>query len=330
MKPWLWIPPKLAHDLGPYGLELYAAFLGKMQPPAWNPFKFQNLIFKNRLGIAGGVDKNADHLFAWEKVGCGFLEVGTVTPQAQSPNPGTIINRDVSSNSLWNKMGFPSEGADEVYFNVRKFKEASTTPLFINIGKNRNTPNEDASRDYIHLLNKFDGLADGFVINISSPNTKGLRDLAKTENLEAFLAPIKKTHSDLKQTSLLMIKLSPDLEKSDLENVIHVCLQQNLDGFVLTNTTLMRDNLAFYPPEGGVSGAPLKKLSLEALQIATNLCSKEKTKKLIISAGGVMTAEDVFERIELGADLVQVYTALVYEGPGFFRKVAQIAGQRRL
>ncbi len=329
MKPWLWIPAKWAHDLSPLGILIYSKLFGQPKTPVWNSFGYKNLIFKNRIGIAGGVDKNADSLFAWESLGCGFLEIGTITPRPQQPNPGKIIDRDLATNSLWNKMGFPSAGADEVFYNLRNFKALSKTPVFVNIGKNRTTENSKAHEDYIFLLNHFSSVADGFVMNISSPNTTGLRDLAKKENLDLFLSPVMTAVKNLNLSQPIFIKLSPDLSDSDLEATIKCCLSHNIDGFILTNTTLSRQNLTKYPAEGGVSGQPLAELSKQALKIAVKACSEQKTKKLIISAGGVMTEHDVFERIELGADLVQVYTALIYQGPGFFRKVANFVRERK-
>jgi dihydroorotate dehydrogenase len=328
LKPWFWLPAKLAHDLSPYAIEIYSKIFGKSKTPTWDPLTYKNLIFKNRLGIAGGVDKNADHLAAWESLGCGFLEMGTVTPIAQSPNTGKIIDRDLATQSLWNKMGFPSAGADEALYNLRNFKTHSQTPVFVNIGKNRITENFKAHEDYIFLLERFSEFADAFVINISSPNTAGLRDLAKKENLDLFLNPLMTAVQNLNLTQPILIKLSPDLAPDDMNSVINSCLAHNVDGFVLTNTTLSRSGLKQYPAEGGVSGSPLSELSKQALKIVVTACADQKTKKLIISAGGVMTERDVFERIKMGADLVQVYTALIYNGPGFFRKVAHVAQER--
>jgi len=324
MQPWLWLPPKIAHDLSPYGLELYAALFGSDQTPVWKPFQFKNIFFKNRFGIAGGVDKDGDHLKAWQRLGCGFLEVGTITPEAQNSNSGKIMDREVKSFSLWNKMGFPSAGANEVFYNLKNFKDHSTLPLFVNIGKNRATPNSEAFRDYIFLLEKLNSYADAFVINISSPNTSGLRDLASQKNLDQFLKPIVDFNAKLEEKKPLLLKLSPDHSPAEHESIISAALHWGLDGFVMTNTTLSREGLDFYPAEGGVSGIPLSEISKKALKTAVQICAKENTKKLIISTGGVMTADDVFERIDRGADLVQTYTGLIYNGPGFFRKVAAV------
>lgn len=323
-KPWLFIPAKWAHEISPYGLKVASLFCST-PTPVWNSFQFKNLFFKNRLGIAGGMDKDGDHLKDWENMGCGFLEMGTVTPLPQKPNPGPIIGRDIKTMSLWNKMGFPSAGADEAFYNLRNFKEHSTTPVFVNIGKNRATPNNEAPKDYIFLLERFKDLTDGFVVNISSPNTSGLRDLAQKDNLANFLRPIQKSRQELGlNTKPLLLKISPDLQTEELETVLQTACDFDFDGFILTNTTLSRENLDFYSKEGGVSGKPLQTLSKKALKTAVEVCKKQKEKKLIISAGGVMTAQDVFERIDMGADLVQVYSALVFEGPFFFRKVAEV------
>lgn len=326
MKPWLWLPPKIAHDLSPWGLRFYSAF-SKSFNFEWNSFSWRHLHFKNRLGIAGGVDKSADLLSCWEKIGCGFVEVGTVTVRAQKANSGEIIDRSIVDQALWNKMGFPSYGAEEFYFNLRDFKNQSELPIFANIGKNRTTPNSEAALDYIELIQKLEPVCDAFVLNISSPNTKGLRELSDPQYLKEFLQPITKARDSFCANTPLLLKLSPDLSESELVQILATACQEGLDGFILTNTTLARNTQKKFSPEGGVSGLPLKKLSLQALKTAqsylkTNGYTQGQNKKLLISVGGVMTAQDVFERIELGADLVQVYSALVFFGPRFFSDVA--------
>lgn len=328
-KPWLALPPKLAHDLSSIGVELYSAIFGSNQSTDWMPFEFQGLKFSNRLGIAGGVDKNAEHCNAYQRIGCGFIEIGTVTPLAQGPNPGKIIDRDLKSKALWNKMGFPSHGMDEAFYNLQKYKSQdakSKIPIFVNVGKNRTTPNERAHLDYLECINRLESFADAIVINISSPNTSGLRDLLKPENLEKFLSPIISARKPIPY----LLKLSPDLKPEELWLATQIAMDQGFDGFIVTNTTLSRENLspeatARFPSEGGVSGLPLRHLSQKALEIVLKSVARQKQKKLVVSAGGVMTPEDVFERIKSGADLVQVYSALVFEGPGFFRQVAERA-----
>ncbi|MBC7421419.1 MAG: quinone-dependent dihydroorotate dehydrogenase [Bdellovibrio sp.] len=328
MKPWLWLPPKLAHDLSPLGIDLYS-LLHPERTPIWSSFTWKNLVFKNRLGLAGGVDKNADHLPAWVRLGCGFVEIGTVTPTAQKPNPGKIFDRSIEDSALWNKMGFPSAGAADVFYNLKNFKADSQLPIFINIGKNRATPNDMAHVDYVSLVQHFHSIADAFVVNISSPNTMGLRDLAKPEALELFLKPLATSQNQLANKKPILLKLSPDLETDDLKRVIDTSVKFGIDGFVLTNTTLSRTTQKSFPNEGGISGKPLQQQSKMALKLAIAHLGSEKAKKLVVSVGGVMTAEDVFERISLGADLVEVYTTLIFSGLNFFRKVAAKADESK-
>jgi dihydroorotate dehydrogenase len=319
MKPWLLLPPQWAHDLGPFGLKLYSLFHSG-PTPVWKSFTWKNLVFKNPLGLAGGVDKNAESLKEWWALGAGFVEVGTLTPKPQSANPGKIIDRDNERGALWNKMGFPSHGADEVYFNLRAY-DYKPTPVFVNIGKNRETANEDAVNDYLYLIDHLKPQADAFVVNISSPNTKGLRDLQNKQALMKLLDPlVKMSHQDISKPILL--KLSPDLNDELLEEALTVAVDLGIDGFVLTNTTLSRPSGIDFPAEGGLSGAPLKQLSCQILQKSLQILGKNRPGKLIVSAGGAMTPEDVFERLQMGADLVEIYSALIFEGPGFFRKVA--------
>lgn len=334
MKPWLWLPPQLAHDLSPYGLKIINLLpsLTSVSTYQWNSLTWKTnynaeINFRNPLGLAGGVDKNATSITAWQNLGCGFLEIGTVTPYPQKANPGKIMNRDLATKSLWNKMGFPSKGAEAVLKNLEKLQTQIKIPLLVNLGKNRDTANEKAFADYQQLMTTFQNHADAFVINISSPNTQGLRNLAKTETLVPFVESLVKHRQNLNTQRPLIIKLSPDLDLTAFREALKICLNSGIDGFILTNTTLSRSQTPFFPAEGGVSGAPLKQLSLRLLAEAKEICEKEKSKKMIISTGGVMTEHDVFERIRKGADLVQVYSTLIFEGPLFFRKVARFVKQ---
>lgn len=320
-KPWLLLPPHWAHDLGPFGLKFFA--LMKSQPtPVWRSFTWNNLTFKNPLGLAGGVDKNAESLKEWWDLGVGFAEIGTVTPRPQKPNPGKIMDRDLPHRALWNKMGFPSAGAEDVYYNLRSLAERKT-PVFVNIGKNRETPNEAAVEDYLKLIERLRSQADAFVVNISSPNTKGLRDLQNKEALAKLLEPLVRSCHQNEFSKPILLKLSPDLNDDSLEEALQVAVETGIDGFVLTNTTLSRPQGISFPAEGGLSGAPLKPLSCQILQKSLQILGKNRQGKLIVSAGGIMTPEDVFERLQMGADLVEIYSALIFEGPGFFQEVAR-------
>lgn len=319
-KPWYLLPANLAHSISEPSLKIMAQ-LSKPCPAQWDSLKWQKLNFRNPVGIAGGVDKNATQMHAWNKLGSGFIEVGTVTPQPQKPNPGKIMDRSLKHFALWNKMGFPGLGLAEVKHNLQKAKKNST-PLFINIGKNRDTPNDRAHEDYIKCVHELSEFADAFVVNISSPNTKGLRDLLQPKNLKSFLLPIIK---DKKKPFLL--KLSPDMQDEQLHSALNTSCDLGIDGWILTNTTLKRYNTPF-PAEGGLSGKPLADLSKKVLKSAVKHLGPRKKDKLIISAGGVMNYKDVKQRLELGADLVQVYSALVFHGPYFFKNLYKEASKQ--
>lgn len=321
MRPWLLLPPQWAHDLSSLALPFYSLVHGK-KTPQWKSFTWRDLHFANPLGIAGGVDKNAEHLKEWWALGCGFVEVGTVTPLPQNPNPGKIMDRDMKLHAMWNKMGFPSHGAEETFYNLAYYAPNYRTPIFVNIGKNRHTPNNQAVQDYLTLVDKFRPFADAFVVNISSPNTKGLRDLQNKENLRSLIGPIVDRVSHFEPTPVL-VKLSPDMGDEALAETVLHCQELGVDGFVLTNTTLSRPQGCHFSEEGGLSGAPLKELSQRALKVAVESLGKKREGLLLVSVGGILTAEDVFERLQMGADLVQIYSALIFHGPKFFHDVAR-------
>ncbi len=317
-RPWLWVPSRWAHDLAPYIIPTIACFSGKTKK-SWRPFRWRGLQFQNPLGIAGGVDKSGRSLAAWNQLGAGFLEVGTVTPEPQGPNPGRIMDRDTSQQALWNKMGFPNPGLKALKSRLQGFDKKGT-PLFINIGKNRWTDNDQAFKDYATCIKELHCFADVFVVNVSSPNTKGLRDLLSEKELKTFLQKIKELTDPVCKGTPIVLKLSPDMDQQTLEMAL-THSADFVDGWILTNTTKQRyDGCHFNPDAGGVSGAPLRNLSRLALQIAKPF--KEKyPEKLLISVGGVSTTEEICWRLDQGADLVQMYSALVFEGPFFFRKM---------
>lgn len=320
MKPWLLLPPQLAHDLGPWALPLIAA-LSKKQNYVVRPKQWRHLHFRNPLGLAGGADKNGQSLLSWQKLGVGFLEVGTVTPLPQKANPGQILDRDILQKAVWNKMGFPNDGSEALRKKLTQIKSKIDVPLFVNIGKNRQTSNEQAANDYIHCLQHLADFADAFIVNISSPNTKDLRELLKSENLKSFLKPIIQCKNQLTQKKPLLLKLSPDMEKNSLIEALQVSLDLDLDGWILTNTTLSRPSGVDFPSEGGLSGEPLKSLSFENLIRATEFLQNKKGDRLLISTGGISSAEDVLRRLNAGADLVQIYSALIFHGPRLFQNI---------
>ncbi len=232
------------------------------------------------------------------------------------------MDRDLKLQAMWNKMGFPSHGGEETLYNLATYAPNYRTPIFVNIGKNRTTPNSHAVEDYLTLVDQFRPFADVFVVNISSPNTKGLRDLQSKENLSNLLGPIIDRVSHFEPTPVL-VKLSPDMDEELLAQTVLHCQELGIDGFVLTNTTLSRPEGCHFSAEGGLSGAPLKSLSQRALQVAVESLGKKREGLLLVSVGGILTPEDVFERLQMGADLVQIYSALVFHGPQFFHDVAR-------
>lgn len=322
-KPWLLLPPKWAHDLSPHVLPLIAR-LPIGSPGKFQPFTWKGQTFEHPVGLAGGVDKSGRNFLDWERLGASFVEIGTVTPQPQAPNPPPLIMRDLSSKALWNKLGFPSEGAQRIKSRVAKNFHKSTVPLWVNVGKNRNTPNDRALEDYLYLFEAFSTLASSFVVNMSSPNTKNLRDLQTEEFLKELL---QQYHSleDLRDTPIL-IKISPDLDEESLVRLLRAGEEHGVHGWILTNTTRRRDFSSSFPKEeGGVSGAPLAKLSMDMLSAAVRMLGTRKSgrKTLLVSTGGVMSSKDVQVRLDIGADLVQVYSALIFEGPLFFKNVVR-------
>lgn len=331
-KPWLLLSPKFAHDLAPLGLHALAAFR-KPKVYEWQPFEWQGLRFQNRLGTAGGVDKDGGQTRDWWTFGPGFLEIGTVTPKPQGPNEGRIIDRDRANLAVWNRMGFPGMGAERVAGTLARLPERHLTPLFINIGKNRTTANENAARDYIACIDRLAFAADAFVVNISSPNTAGLRELFRPEVFRPFLGSILEARDRARGQHggklPLLLKLSPDLNDEDIARIVSVSCDVGIDGWIATNTTLSREPGSPFPAEGGVSGGPLAERSKAVLKKLLAAAAPHRDGRLIVSAGGVMTPEDVRERIELGADLVQVYSALIYNGPQFFGQVARYMAQKK-
>lgn len=317
-KPWLWLPPQLAHDLVPWTLPLLTPFINN-PTPIYRPFQWKGLNFSNPIGIAGGVDKAGASLLHWQKLGTGFVEVGTVTPHPQNANPGTILNRDVATKTVWNKMGFPNQGSEVLVRRLEKIKSQLQIPLFVNIGKNRNTENEKAHEDYLYCLYKLAPYADVFVINISSPNTQGLRLLQTKENLSAFLKPLLDYKEQNKLPQPFLLKLSPDMSENELVNVLDTTSSLGIDGWILTNTTLARPENSPFSTEGGLSGAFLTQRSRAVLKEAHQHIKTLNSNPLVVSAGGIMNEDEAYDRLEMGAHLLQVYSALIFEGPFFFQ-----------
>lgn len=273
--------------------------------------------FPSPVGLAAGFDKNGEAMDAMLGLGFGFVEVGTVTPLPQAGNERPRIFRDGGSRSVINRMGFPNKGALALDDNVIKFRQKGKNKdgvLGINIGKNKDT--EDAAEDYLELIDRYAGVADYLTVNISSPNTPGLRDLQEPENLKPFLQQLVEKRNDMDGLKTpLLVKLAPDLEAQDILGIAKVILDTEIDGLILTNTTKARPESL--PPEfrsemGGLSGPHLKEMSKAIISAFYRITEGRVP---IIGAGGVESAADAYAKIRAGASLVQIYTALVYQGP---------------
>ena len=269
-----------------------------------------NLKVANDLGLAAGLDKNGDYIDSLAALGFGFLEIGTVTPKAQPGNRKPRLFRIKSAKALINKMGFNNKGVDYLASKLRRKK--TKIPIGVSIGKNFDTPNELAHKDYIFCLDRIYEFADYLAINISSPNTKGLRDLETEKELDSLLARIKRRQiylADNHGYKPLFLKISPDNNEESLKNICEAIKNNSIDGLICSNTTTDHNYLS---GSGGLSGKPLMKLSTKALSLSRKFLGDGFP---IIASGGVMSVKDYEEKLEYGADLVQIYTGFIYQGP---------------
>ena len=274
------------------------------------------------VGLAAGFDKDAEGFNALADLGFGFVEVGTVTPLPQPGNPRPRLWRLPADGALLNRMGFNNHGAAHARARLSRKRRAL---IGVNVGKNRQTPAENAASDYVRAAETLGQVADYLVVNVSSPNTPGLRELQNVDVLRGLLTQVKQALSRASARPVpLLVKIDPDLSDAAVDAVADLVLELGLDGIVATNTTLdaralkSPKELVGDPPRGGISGQPLARRSLEVLE---RLHAKVKDRLLLISVGGVFSADDVWERLRAGATLVQVYTAFVYGGPFFMRRL---------
>lgn len=280
------------------------------------------LHFNNRIGLAAGFDKNGEYIDALAKLGFGFIEVGTVTPKPQKGNPKPRLFRLQQAEAVINRLGFNNKGVDYLVEQLKKTRYRGV--LGINIGKNKNTPNEQAVEDYIYCFKRVLPFASYVTINISSPNTPELRHLQHGELLQQLLHTLKQEqlayHGTQQKYVPLVVKIAPDLTEDELQQMAKIFLQEKIDGVIATNTTLKREGvegLPFASETGGLSGKPLAKA---ATAVIKQLSGMLENKIPIIGCGGVMSAADVEEKLAAGASLIQIYTGLIYQGPGLIKK----------
>jgi len=288
--------------------------------------KLFGLKFKNPVGLAAGFDKNAESYTEFSNFGFGFIEIGTVTPLPQPGNPKKRIFRLVEDKSLINRLGFNNRGVKVIAENLKKRRDII---IGANIGKNFFTENIDAHNDYLKCLINLNDYVDYFAVNISSPNTKGLRDFHDKKLLKPLLEKLVNKNNDIRNSKPMLLKISPDVNSQQLDAIIQLVLELKIDGVIATNTSISRDGLVSKHKKetGGLSGMKLRDKS--------NLIISYLRKKLgqdfpIIGVGGIMNAEDALKKIECGADLVQLYTGFIYEGPSLIKRINKLLLDKEL
>lgn len=326
------LDPEKAHHLTLSTLDLLrklrlTALLQSELPT--QPVKVMGLTFSNPVGLAAGMDKNGAFLDAFAALGFGFVEIGTVTPQPQPGNPRPRLFRLPQAQAVINRMGFNNDGIDALLANVERARYRGI--LGINIGKNFDTPIEKAIDDYLICMQKAYAHASYLVINISSPNTEGLRDLQYVDALDRLLGALKEKQHALQAEHRkyvpITVKIAPDLDHDQITAMANAFLKHSIDGVIATNTTIARagvEHLEHSKETGGLSGAPLFGASTEALRQFKQALGDDIA---LIGSGGICTAEDAREKFAAGAHLVQLYTGLLYRGPQLIRDIV-LRGQR--
>lgn len=337
-KPLLFLlSPEKAHKITVFFLDYAAAF----PPTRWllrrlfcssKPGLEKNMLglrFPNAIGLAAGFDKDAKHIHGMACLGFGFIEVGTVTPLPQSGNPQPRLFRLPADKALINRMGFNNEGLDALVGRLKKLRQkGAPNGVMIggNIGKNKATPNEQAEQDYLICFEALFPWVDYFVVNVSSPNTPNLRDLQEKEPLTRLLLLLQEKNKAKPAPKPILLKIAPDLTDTQLDDIADIIQATGLAGVIATNTTIGRDGLATSDTmlenigNGGLSGAPLRTRATEVIRYLRNKLSPEI---VIIGVGGIDSPASAQEKIAAGADLIQIYSGLVYEGPGLVRRILE-------
>jgi dihydroorotate dehydrogenase len=329
------IDPEKAHHLITGNLKRLTRFPGgaALCRALWNfeDARLQKevfgLKFKNPVGLAAGFDKNGEMIAEMAAMGFGFIELGTVTPLPQPGNPKPRMFRLPDDGGLINRMGFNNEGVDVLAERIAAFRKnakGNQRGLIIggNIGKNKITPNEEAVNDYIKCFDRLTDVVDYFVVNVSSPNTPGLRELQEKEPLTRLLDMLQQRNIKNPVARPILLKIAPDLTNTQLDDIVEIVGQTGIAGIIATNTTINREGLISTPAltaeAGGLSGKPLTKRSAEVIRY---ISEKSKGAFPIIGVGGIHSPEDAVEKLDAGASLVQLYTGFIYEGPGLIGRI---------
>ena len=283
------------------------------------------LDFPNPVGLAAGLDKNAEVIDGFAAMGFGHIEIGTITPKPQDGNPKPRLFRLKEDHAIINRMGFNNVGAIQAAKNLSKRK--SKVIVGGNIGKNKVTPNEEAVNDYELCFNILHDYVDYFVVNVSSPNTPGLRALQEKESLSRILFSLKDINAGKSKPKPILLKIAPDLTHEQLDDIISIVTDTKIEGVIATNTTILREKLPHYLPSeieamgaGGLSGKPLTQMSTEVIRYLYKISGGSFP---IIGVGGIMTAQDAKERIDAGASLVQLYSGFIYQGPKLIEDICK-------
>jgi dihydroorotate dehydrogenase len=313
------LDPETAHNLALKFLELAGNSRAlRIFQTTSRPRNNFGIVFPNPVGLAAGFDKNGVALPAWAALGFGFVEIGTVTAKPQPGNPKPRIFRISEREALINRLGFNNDGADIVAARLQKLRGRDrwpAIPVGINIGKSRATPIEDAIDDYLYSFRRLGRFADYITLNVSSPNTPGLRSLQEKNALTNLLAAVQTQNRTLEKP--LLIKIAPDLSLGEIEEIVRTCEAHDVSGIIATNTTI--DHAAVLPHQdepGGLSGKPLREKSTNVIRAI-----RARTQLPIIASGGIFDADSAREKIEAGAQLLQLYTGYIYRGPGLLHEI---------
>ena len=320
-----------AHDVSINGLRAMQSLgLTPLLEPNLqnNPINIMGLNFPNRIGLAAGLDKSGQCINGFGSMGFGFVEVGTITPRPQSGNPKPRLFRLKEHNAIINRMGFNNPGIENAIDNIIKSSKGYNGIVGVNIGKNKITPNAEALDDYMKGLRRFYNIADYIAVNVSSPNTSGLRELQSPEYAKKLISPLMKERAILshqyEKIVPIAVKLDPDMQRDQIMALAELFLELKIDAVIATNTTVSRNKVQDHKLSqelGGLSGKPLHSQSNDAIHNFKNSLNDDIP---IIGVGGILSKKDAEEKIEAGAKLLQIYTGLIYRGPALIREIAEI------